>query len=184
MALVTPVFIPRWFSFLYPFYAAFMVEGIFALSRSIRAHPNRAAVAITAVALLYNLAALDRYYFDPTFHPYQWRTAAAAIEQEIKPGDVLLFGDHGNETALGYYFRTHGPSMVLLPRPDFEAIQRLGARHGRVWLVIAPPADEPAMLNQTMAALRPSFVLAGKNQTIPGVYPWVYLFEAKLSPPH
>ncbi len=121
LALGTPVFVARWFSFLCPFYAMLVAEGVSAVSRNIRAHPHRTAAFVTAGVLLFNLAGLNRYYFDPTLHPYQWRSAAARVEREIKSGDLLLFGDQGNEVAFAYYFKGRAWTMKLMPMPDFTA---------------------------------------------------------------
>ncbi len=183
LALGTPAFVARWFSFLCPFYAMLVAEGVCALSRNIRAHPDRTAAFLIAGVVLFNLAGLNRYYFDPALHPYQWRTAVATVEREIKPGDLLLFGDQGNEVAFAYYFKGRAWTMKLMPQTDFEAIRGLGARYNRVWLIVAPPADHPALLDQTVSALRTSFVLADRIRAINGVYPWIYRFDAKPSSP-
>jgi hypothetical protein len=181
VSLVTPMFIARWFSFLCPFYAMLVAEGAFALSRTIRARPDRTAALVIAGVLLINLAWLNRYYSEPAFHPFQWRAAAAVVAQEIKPGDLLLFGDEGDEIAFAYYFKGRAWSMRLLPQADFTALRGLGARYHRVWLIIAPLADDDALLNQTLSALRASFVLANRNWTSISAYPRVYLFEATPS---
>jgi hypothetical protein len=184
LALGTPAFVARWFSFLCPFYAMLLAEGVFALSRNIRAHPDRTAAFVTAGVLLFNLAGLARYYFDPALHPFHWRTAVATVAREIKPSDLLLFGDQGNEVAFAYYFKGRAWTMKLTPQPDFEAIRGLGARYSRVWLIVAPPADHPVLLSQTVSALRTSFVLAAEgSRAVNGVYPWIYRFDAKPSSP-
>jgi hypothetical protein len=178
LALGTPVFVARWFAFLFPFYAVLVAEGAFALSRHIRGHADRTVAGIIAWLLLFNLAGLDRYFFDPALHPYHWRSAVAGVEREIKPDDLLLFGDQGNEIAFAYYFKGRAWTMRLMPVPDFAAIRRLGTRYRRVWLIVAPPADHPALLDQTVAALRTSFVLADRRRVASGVYPWIYRFDA------
>lgn len=179
VALVSPAFIARWFSYLLPFYAMVTAEGVFALARAIHGRLDRTVAVITAGLLLYNLAVLNRYYLDPAFRPYQWRSAAALVEQKFMPSDALLYGDPGNKAAFTYYFRKRVLSMTLLPRPDFAAIQQLPAGYRRVWLIVAPPFSD-AMLQQTLSALRTSFVfVAGSRMNGTGVYPWVYLFETK-----
>ena len=180
LALGTPAFVARWFSFLGPFYAMLVALGVFALARNFRTHPDRTAAFIVAGLLLFNLAGLERYYFDPALHPYQWRSAVATVAREIKPSDLLLFGDQGNEVAFAYYFKGRAWTMKLTPQPDFEVIRGLGTRYKRIWLIVAPPADYPPLINQTVSALRISFVLAD-SRAINGVYPWVYRFDAKPS---
>lgn len=181
VALVIPAFVARWFSYVLPFYAMVAAEGVVALARAFRGRPDRAVAVITAVLLLFNLATLNRYYLDPNFRPYQWRSAAALVEQQFTPSDVMLYGDPGNKTAFTYYFRRRTKSMTLLPRANFAAVRQLPPGYRRVWLVVAPPFDD-ALLQQTLAVLRTSFVFVGGSRTNgTGVYPWVYLFSAKPS---
>jgi hypothetical protein len=175
-----PAFFARWFSFLCPFYAMLFAGGAFALSRAIRQHSERIAVYVVSAALLFNIVGLDRYYFDPQLHPYRWRTAVASFVRKVDPADLLLFGDRGNELAFAYYFKGRAWVRLLLPGPDLGAIQGLGSRFKRVWLIVAPPANPPALIAQTVSALQTSFVLVDGGET-PGVYPWVYLFEARPS---
>jgi 4-amino-4-deoxy-L-arabinose transferase-like glycosyltransferase len=175
-----PAFFARWFSFLCPFYAMLFSGGAFALSRAIRQHSERIAVCVVSAALLFNFAGLDRYYFDPQLHPYRWRTAVATLARKVEPTDLLLFGDRGNELAFAHYFKGRAWSRLLLPSPDIGAIRGLGSRFKRVWLIVAPPANHPALIAQTVSALETSFVLVDGGET-PEVYPWVYLFEARPS---
>lgn len=183
VSLATPMFLARWFSFLCPFYAMLVAEGAFAISRTIRARQDRTVALVIAGVLLINLTWLNRYYFDPAFHPFRWRAAAAAVAQEMKPDDLLLFGDEGDEIAFAYYFKGRAWTMRLLPRPVFSALQGLRARYRRVWLIIAPLADDDPLLNQTLSALGASFVQANRNWTKTNAYPRMYLFEARPSSP-
>lgn len=176
-----PAFFARWFSFLCPFYAMLIGGGAFALSRGIRQHSGRIAAYVVSGALLFNIAGLDHYYYDPQLHPYQWRTAVARLTRKVEPADLLLFGDKGNEVAFAYYFKGRAWTRLLLPRPDFEALRRLGSRFDRVWLIVAPPTNHPALIDPTLSALQTSLVLVDGGERTPGVYPWVYLFEARPS---
>jgi len=175
VALEIRAFSPRWFSFLCPFYAMLIAEGAFALSRTIRDHSDWIATVIIAAVLFYNLAGLDRYYFDPAIYPFQWRAAAAALAREVQPSDLLLFGDQGNEVAFAHYFKGRAWTMKLLPTQDFETIRGLGSRYHRVWFIVGPPANDPALIDQTVSALRASFALV--DRITPRAYPWVYRFE-------
>lgn len=179
IALVTHAFIARWFSFLGPFYAMFIAEGAVELRRAVRALSDRAAAVIVAGILLLNLAGLDRYYFDPAFHPFQWRVAADAVAREIKPDDLLLFGDRGDEIAFGHYFKGRAWTMRLLPHPNFDLLPTLGTRYRRVWLIVAPLPDSNELLRQTVSALSGAFALSQRGLTLPGTYPQVYLFDSK-----
>ena len=176
-----PAFFARWFSFLCPLYAMIFAGGAFALSHATRQHSERIAAYVLSGALLFNLVGLDSYYFDPKLHPYQWRPAVAALARRIEPNDLLLFGDRGNEIAFAYYFKGRAWTRQLLPRPDFEALPGLRSRFNRVWLIVAPPANHPVLLEQTLSALQTSFALVDGGERAPGVYPWVYLFEARPS---
>ncbi|HVH30435.1 MAG TPA: hypothetical protein VNA31_02055, partial [bacterium] len=179
IALVTHAFIARWFSFLGPFYSMFIAAGAVELPRAVRALSDRAAAVIVAGILLVNLAGLERYYFDPAFHPFQWRVATDVVAREIRPDDLLLFGDRGDEIAFGHYFKGRAWTMRLLPQPNFGLLQTLGTRYRRVWLIVAPLPDSNELLRQTLLALNGSFVLSRRGLTLPGTYPQVYLFDSR-----
>jgi 4-amino-4-deoxy-L-arabinose transferase-like glycosyltransferase len=179
IALVTHTFIARWFSFLGPFYAMFLAEGAVALPRAVRVLSDRAAAVIVGGILVINLTGLERYYFDPAFHPFQWRVAAEAVARGIKPDDLLLFGDRGDEISFGHYFKGRAWTMRLLPQPNFDLLQTLGTRYRRVWLIVAPLPDSNELFRQTVSALNGSFALSQRGLTLPGTYPQLYLFDSR-----
>src|SRR5262249_37422630 len=85
------MFVPRWFSFLLPFVAVFVARGIGDVAEHITLPRQRAVTLLVGLLLLYQMPVLQRYYFDPTFHSFNWRTAAATVRQMARPGDALVF---------------------------------------------------------------------------------------------
>lgn len=181
IALKYNAFFARWFAPVCPFYAMLLSEGAFALSRSIRQHSGRIAFAIISVALLYNLAGLDRYYFDPGLHPFQYRSVAARVAKDYQPTDLLLFGDQGNEVSFIYYFKEPAHTMKATYQPNSEALRSLGSRFHRVWFITGPPVNHPELIERALSALSTSLTLV--RAETPRAYPWVYLFEARSSKP-
>lgn len=171
-------FFARWLSFVVPFYAAFVAQGVLDVGERFRDHCGRVAAGLLAGLLLYSVPVLGRYYRDPNFFPFQWREQAALVRKQVEPGDGFLFGTATNAIAFTYYFGVSQPQMVLFPNPDFAAVRQLG-RHRRVWLVVAPPFGE-RMLVQTLPELQRAFVLVGHSPNHqPPVFPMVYLFQPK-----
>ncbi len=172
-------FFARWLSFVVPFYAAFIAQGMLDIGERFREHRGRIAAGLLAGLLLYSVPVLDRYYRDPNFFPFQWRERAAVVRQRVEPGDMFLFGTATNAMAFTYYFGVSHPRLVLFPHPDFAAVRELGSRHRRVWLVVAPPFRD-RMLAQTLPELLQAFVLVGQSpDRQPPIFPIVYLFQPK-----
>ncbi|HYM91147.1 MAG TPA: glycosyltransferase family 39 protein [bacterium] len=103
--LIKPIFYPRWFSFLSPFYAMFLAQGIVDVAERFRGQRDRSLAFLTAGLLLYSAPVLAHYYFDPGFRPYQWRAAAALVRREVRPGDFFLYVGQAAEISFTYYFR-------------------------------------------------------------------------------
>ena len=149
VSFVNPIFIPRWFSIVLPFWAMFLACGIvWAANTVVRLHPTRVAAWWTVGLLLYSLPALHQYYLDPATWSYQWRAAAALVARLGAPDDLMLFVDLPAEETFRYYFRERRPSLILAPRggPEIDAqavaqARRLGGGHHRVWLIVNGPVS-------------------------------------------
>lgn len=183
--LAKPTFIPRWFSFLDPFFAAVLARGIVGIPGGVRreARASVAAFAITGLLVLPSLPVLNHYYYDPDFHPYQWRQAATIVRERTLPGDLLLYGHLQNRLAFTYYFTAPNAEMEVLPDRDYATLGRLAGRFTRVWLIVAPPFDD-GTLREVLSALRGSYRLVAQRQIRQDrfsgaeIFPFVYLFEA------
>ncbi len=182
-SLARPAFAARWFSFLLPFYAIVLAQGIVDLACRMR-HPRTWTLAVlTSGLLLYSVPVLDRYYVDPAFRPYQWRDAARLVRAQVRPGDFFLYGDYQNQLVFTYYFGVSHPGMALFPHPDFTAVRRLAASHPRLWLIVAPPFTD-TMLAKTIPVIQDAFTYVGQSPRDESrVFPFVYLFEAKRQAP-
>jgi uncharacterized membrane protein len=148
LSLVNPIFIPRWFSIVLPFWAMFLACGIVWLASTVRFHPRAVAAWWTVGLLLYSLPALHQYYLDPATWSFRWRAAAALVARLGGPDDLLLFVDLPGEETFRYYFRERRPSLILAPRggPEIDAralaqARGLAGTHHRVWLVVNGPVS-------------------------------------------
>lgn len=186
LSIVKPMFYPRWFSFLFPFYAMFLARGLVQASESFRSRQARPLAFLTAGLLLYSMPVLTHYYFDPAFRPYQWRAAAAFVQARVNPQDFFLFVNHPAEIAFTYYFTGPHPSRTL---PIFEMVpstdhppsftadraRQLAAQYPRVWLIATPPFDANAQ-RRLRTSLETAFHVV-EVRTFSGV--WVILLEER-----
>lgn len=162
-ALVVPIALPALISLLasplyntryvivatVPFYL-FVGAGLLAL-------PRRVGLAAGALLALLFSASHLHYWTKPVKH--QWRGAAAFVEAQRAPTDLLLFDADHNETAYDHYARAsrgrvrlHAPPAGAAPGHLFGArhagddivdVTALIQKHPRVWLILSD-ADEEA----------------------------------------
>lgn len=191
ISLVKPMFYPRWFSFLVPFYAIVLAQGILVLADRFRGRRAQAVALLTAGVMLYSLPVLGRYYLDGQFRPYRWRDAAAYINRRVEPGDYFLYENMAARVALSYYLREPHLSLTLKPieavplpdrRPTFTdaAATRLARQHRRVWFIATAPFT-PAMQKRLLPVLGHAFrtVTASDFDFV-----WVALMEARAPGQH
>ncbi len=138
------MFVPRWFSFLLPFFAVFIARGIHDVAEHVTFPRPRVIPLLIGALLLYELPVLERYYFDPTFHAFNWRTAAATVRQMARPGDALMYVGTPASIPFTYYFHEAYPSVDVTPAAErFHLsdadVAQLAARHPRLWIVAAVP---------------------------------------------
>src|SRR6266550_6490062 len=178
ISFVKPVFYPRWFVFLFPFYAVFVALGVVELAGRAGRWRGPALAALSAGLLACSVPIVTRYYFDPQFRPFQWRAAAAQVRQLVRPGDFFLYSNQAAEISFTYYFRMPHPSLTLTPlewtrRGTTAATftntraQALVARYPRVWFIVTIPFT-PAMQQRLLPVLNRVFGVAGSadyNQT-------------------
>jgi mannosyltransferase len=181
-SLARPIFAARWFSFLVPFYAAFLALGIHDAAAQFRFPHPRVVAAIAAGLLLYSLPVLNHYYFDPWFRPYQWRQAAGAVRGHARSGDLYVYGDRQSELAFTYYYGPTPRGVVLGPEFDPAELRRLSAQAPRVWLIVAPPFTEERTA-QTLRVFSGAYKIVARSGAGGRViFPHMYLLEAVTRP--
>jgi len=152
--------IPRYVSFVQPFFALLLAQGILALA--VRARRMATFIIVTTGILVLNVAVLGATYDDPRYLPYNWAAAARHVEARWRPGDGLLFYPQSARVAFGYYFTSSTSTAVTLyappwtPRPTRAALVRalpsipaLLRDAERVWVVLTeptPPESREALL--------------------------------------
>lgn len=173
ISLSRPMFYPRWFSFLFPFYAVITAAGVLRLAELWSGRRDRIVALTTTGLLLYSLPVLAHYYLDPGARLYNWRGAATVVMKNARPGDFLLYTNEAAEIAFTYYFHGPNPSLVLNPieaipgpphRPTFTPVQadRLASRYPRVWIIATPPFT-PAMQDRIRRDLEGAFQPVGQR---------------------
>ena len=182
ISLATPLLWPRAFSFLEPFFALLLAQGMTAAAQAAGRHRDRALLLLLIGVLAFQAPVLARYYVDPSARPYHWRAAAAWVAGEARPGDYFLYVGEPPRDAFIYYYQPPYPSRTLQlhrgPRPTFtpDTARQLATQYQRVWLILSTPfgPTNGAVRRQLLPALSGAFrVRAGRefNQV------WVYLLE-------
>lgn len=180
LSLSTPVLWPRALSFLVPFYAVLLAQGIVAAAQLAGRHRHRAQVLLVAGLLAYSVPVLGRYYVDPSARPYQWRAAAGWVAEQARTGDFFLYVGRGSADSFTYYFRQPYPSRTLIlrrdPRPSFTpaTARQLAEQYQRLWVIMSTPfgPSHPIVQEQLVPALAGAFQRAGARDFD---RTWVYL---------
>ncbi len=161
-----PVFAPRWFVFLAPFYAMVVARGISAGADLLMAERHRVVAWLTVFLLLYSVPVLSGYYRSQP--PEGWLTVTEAVRPQVEPGDAFIFLTPEAEMRLLYYFPGNWPpNVVLTPvgeifRSDRHAaltpaqIEALAHQYRRVWIVLTAPFYS-SVRNELGPAIRASF---------------------------
>lgn len=173
------MFVPRWFSFLLPFFAVLIARGIDDVAEHLKLPRQRAVTLLISLLLLYQVPVLQRYYFDPTFHPFNWRTAAATVRQLARPGDALVFVGTPASIPFSYYFRERYPSVDAMSadwsRFTDAGVVRLAVQHPRLWIVAAVPFP-PAARDPLLGGLSRAYHVAGSRNFAGAI---VYLLSSE-----
>jgi len=183
-------FYPRWFSFLFPFYAMLFACGMVAVAGGFRRRRDVVLALLTIGTLVYSVPVLARYFIDPEFQPYPWRAAAELVRRQARPGDFFLYVNKAAEISFRYYFREPHLALTLSPVEAFSgtdrpaaftdtAAGRLARQHPRVWLIATPPFTAE-MQTRLLPIMTSAFRVVGER-TYPAI--WVTLLEAKPPAP-
>jgi len=148
---------PRYFPFLQPAVVVLVAAGI-TKATGIASRALRWVVAGAALAaiVLLTVPVLYQYYVSPEWEPYDWRGAAAFLEEAATGDDVIVLYPWNGQMPFDYYYRGRQPRIpVLIPDPrrsleQYEAEQkgetftrtmvpRLWAARRRLWLVSTLP---------------------------------------------
>ncbi|HXX38075.1 MAG TPA: glycosyltransferase family 39 protein [bacterium] len=189
VSLIRPMFMPRWFSFVMPFYAIVVAAGVVDVVDRFQGRREQAAALFVAALFLYDMPALAQYYLAPNARPFQWRAAAAVVQTHVRPGDSFLYVSPA-DLPFRYYFHGRYPSIVLSP-PNVSTpgtgpgmltasvVRDLALRHSRVWLVATLRAGGPAP-RQLFSVLSSAYGIAWRGD-FGGAY--VFLLERRGGAP-
>jgi len=151
--------IPRYLSFVQPFFIVLLAQGVIAVTARVGRRVLFAGMIAAIIAL--NLLVLRASLADARYQPYDWAGAARHVQQRWQAGDGLLFYPHTARVAFGYYFPA-GAGAVTLYAPSWAAgltreqlmaalppILTLVKGAPRLWLVLTdptPPGSTEALL--------------------------------------
>ena len=170
---------PRWYSFVFPFYAMLLTAGVLRLA------PRRAAAAaLIAAVVACGLPIMRRYYLDPNYRLWDYRGAASYVRAEVRPHDLLVFiGDKYSPIPFDYYYGATDDALTLTPteashrRTSFfpHQVAAMAREHPRLW-VISVVSWRTATTRRLVPLLATSYREVSAR-TFSGVD--VYLFEAE-----
>ena len=130
---------PRWYSFVFPFYAMLVTNGI------LRVAPRQAmAAGLVAVVAACGLPVMARYYLDPSYRLWNYRGAAAYVRAESHPNDSIIFiGDEYAPIPFDYYYGSTNGALTLMPtesshkRANFfsNRVAEIAKQHPRLWVI-------------------------------------------------
>ena len=180
LPLVLPASIyPRWYSFVFPFYAMLITNGI------LRIAPRQAmAAALVAVVIACGLPVMGRYYLEPSYRLWDYRGAAAYVRAESHPDDLIIYiGDEYAPIPFDYYYGSTDGSLTLMPtesthgRANFFAyrVAEIAKQHPRLWVISLIVWRRPT--TQRLLPLLSSSYHETRARTFSGVD--VYLFEVE-----
>lgn len=189
VSVVKPMLYPRWFSFLGPFFAVLVAQGIFTVAEAVRFRRDRVIALLVTGMLALQFPVLSQYYLNPAARPYDWRGAASAVRKYAHPGDFIVYVSIASQIAFSYYLHDHYQSLTLnpvesMPRDDAHPIfageqaRHLASRYPRVWVVATAPFT-PAMQRRLHDALGPQYWSMGH---LDFGYVWVTLLQRKSVP--
>lgn len=99
-------------------------------------------VAAGAIVAILSAVALNNYYFDPRFGKEEWRETVAYVEQNTKPGDLVLFDAGYVIHPYEYYSRKTDITLMRIKdlsidenSPEWLEIVLATAGRDHVWLV-------------------------------------------------
>ncbi|MGH2452674.1 MAG: glycosyltransferase family 39 protein [bacterium] len=184
-SLATGIFyaIPRYASFVQPFFLLLLAQGILTVSaRGRRVVP---VLVLTAVIVL-NLTVLGLTLADPAYQPYDWAGASRHVRAHWQPGDGLIFYPGPARVAFGYYFPVSGAPAATLSPPSWDArltraqlvrgipsFPALVKDAGRFWFILTEPL--PVEVGKAlMEAADRSYV---RRQVLDFRYVYVLLYE-------
>ena len=185
LSLAKLMLYPRWFSFVTPFFAVLLAQGMGQIALGFRRRRDVVLALLVVGFLVYNVPVLGRYFLDPEFRPYPWRDAANLVRRHARPGDYFLYINSAAEISFTYYFQEARPSLTLTPAEAFPgtnrataftpaAIAQLAREHPRVWLIATPPFTAE-MQRRLLPSLMSAFRVVGVH-TYHAI--WVHLLEA------
>jgi 4-amino-4-deoxy-L-arabinose transferase-like glycosyltransferase len=178
--------VPRYVSFVHPFFIILVAQGI--LTVASRDRRGVALVTLTAGIVALNLTVLGMASSDVRYQPYDWAGAARYVDDQWQPGDGLVFYPHTARVAFGYYFTQPAVKAVTLYPPPWTAkltkaqllegvppIPALVQNAERVWLILTeptPPGSTEALLEVMERSYR-------RTRTGDFRHVWAVLYERR-----
>jgi uncharacterized membrane protein len=132
---------PTYLAGIMPLYLILLASGVWLLRRSLLL-----PISLILMASLYGIS-LSNYYSNPQFSKEDWRGAAAYLQAQVKPTDIIVFHKSWLRDPFNYYYTGETPQAVLPDKilspdaPVMQEIKRELSAHPTVWLIVAHNFD-------------------------------------------
>ncbi len=149
------VFLPRYFSFLAPAFAAATALAGVRLARWGRVGRAGAVLLVLGWALL-NLASLGNSRLNPDFQGQDWRGLAARLRERADPGERVLVQPGMALPVLSFYLGPTDLQVVPVDAPSPDFVESLVAEGRSFWLAFLPghPLARQSLLDRDLVRRR------------------------------
>lgn len=140
--------LPRYASFVYPFFAILLAGGVLSVAGRSRGRAGLAVAILVGIVVL-NFAGIHLSQANPLYAPYRWASAAAQVREVWAEGDMLLFYPAQGKIPFVYYFSPPHARILEIHNPPWwrgiEDMRKtlpampLVASSPRVWVIISGP---------------------------------------------
>ena len=151
ISLVHPLLLPRYLLWSAAPFAILIGIGIDSLLKAAPFSWRKPAVLAVMVLLTLNILP----YYKDELKP-NWNIAAQKLEQDVKPGDVVLFSDTGAVPILQFYLADSTNEAVLSsPYTDLSTAESSLKQGKRVWVVYGHAGQNDTTKTSFLAQLQP-----------------------------
>ncbi len=169
MAFRLPMYLDRYLMPVFPAFLILVAGGIGVLGR-------RARRVLLAGLVIGSAAATVRLYHDPAYAKEDWRGVAQYVEENERPGDLIMLLRYQSLTPLmAQYYRGVLPLEPLLIQDYERDPYEITEGYGRVWLIVPHDHGVPELPHtmHLLARCQPADPLDPESYSLPLLAEWV-----------
>jgi len=145
LSLRRSYYVDRYLMASLPAYLLLLARGVTSWRRLTWRHLS---LGLLSVTMLWGTA---RIYHHPHFAKEAWREATAAVETELRAGDIVVLQDQETLIGTSVYRTREWPSTVLEPGQEPATLAEAASRYSRIWLLWRSPRESNHRLSKSEA---------------------------------